>query len=209
MDVRFYFDPLCPWCWVTSFWLDEVVQHRDVDVDWKPISLKVRNEDRELDPQYAEKYREPMERSFALLRVVEALRAGGQQDLVRPFYVEVGRHLHHGEDGMTFDVGDALAAAGADRSFVDALDDQEWDAAVRASTEEAEDAAGDDVGTPIISWSVDGEWKGYFGPVIPSLPTTEQALRLWDGFVLLVETPGFFELKRKRDVDLDLGSLPV
>ena len=77
-------------------------------------------------------------------------------------------------------------------------DDDQWDEAVRASTEEAEAAAGDDVGTPVIAWEVDGQWKGFFGPVIPSLPDTEQALRLWDGFVMLVETPGFFELKRTR-----------
>ena len=209
--MRFYFDPLCPWCWVTSFWLDEVAEHRDVSIDWKPISLKVRNEGRELDPEYAERVQPAMDRSFGLLRVVEAVRAGGDADRVRDVYVEFGRAFHHGEEGegMTFDVAEALAAAGVDRSYADAYDDGGWDHAVRASTAEAEDAAGDDVGTPIISWEVDGEWRGYFGPVIPSLPTTEDSLRLWDGFTMLVETPGFFELKRQRDVSLDLASLPL
>jgi hypothetical protein len=211
VNVRFYFDPLCPWCWVTSFWLDEVAPHRDVHIEWKPISLKVRNEAKELDPGYAERVQPAMDRSFGLLRVVEALRAAGHGDLVRPVYVEFGRHFHHGErgDGLTFDVAEALERAGADPAFAEAYDDDRWDEAVRASTAEAEAAAGDDVGTPVIAWEVDGRWKGFFGPVIPSLPDTEQALRLWDGFVMVVETPGFFELKRNRDVPLDLDSLPV
>ncbi len=211
MDVRFYFDPLCPWCWVTSFWMDEVASHRDVAIDWRSISLKVRNEDKDLDPSYAARVDDPMERSFRLLRVVEALRDADEHDLVRPVYREFGRHFHHGDDGdgLHFDVGDALAAAGADPGFADAYDDDGWDAAVRASTAEAEETAGDDVGTPVVSWQVDGRWTGYFGPVIPRLPDTGTALRLWDGLTLLVETPGFFELKRRRDVPLDLDSLPV
>lgn len=211
MDVRFYFDPLCPWCWVTSFWLDEVARHRDVTVDWRSISLMVRNEDKELDPSYAAQVRTPMERSFNLLRVVEALRDAGEQHLVRPVYEQFGRHFHHGErgEGMRFDVAAALDRAGVDPSYAHAYGDQRWDEAIRASTAEAEEVAGDDVGTPIVAWRVDGRWTGYFGPVIPRLPDTEQALRLWDGLVLLVETPGFFELKRRRDVPLDLGSLPV
>ena len=211
MNVRFYFDPLCPWCWVTSFWLDEVAPHRDVDIEWRPVSLKVRNEDKELDPEYEERARAAMERSFRLLRVVEALRDAGHDDLVRPVYREFGRHFHHGEEdeGLHFDVRAALEAAGADPDFADAMDDDRWDEAVRASTEEAEDAAGDDVGTPIIAWEVDGRWKGFFGPVIPRLPDTDDALELWDGFVKIVETPGFYELKRERDVDLDLESLPI
>lgn len=211
MDVRFYFDPLCPWCWVTSFWLDEVTEHRDVAVDWLSISLKVRNEGKDLDPEYAEKVAEPMDRSFRLLRVVEALRDAGEHDVVRPVYREFGRHFHHGDDGegLRFDVRPALEQAGADPSFADAYDDARWDAAVRGSTKEAEEAAGDDVGTPIIAWDVRGRWTGYFGPVIPHLPETEDALQLWDGFVKIVQTPGFFELKRTRDVSLDLSTLPV
>lgn len=209
MQVRFYFDPLCPWCWVTSFWLDEVAPHRDLEVDWRPISLKVRNEGNEDDPAYLEKYAEPMDRSFALLRVVEALRDAGHTDRVRDVYVEFGRHFHHGDDGLTFDVADALAKAGADTSFADAYDDERWDDAVRASTQEAEDVAGDDVGTPIIAFEVDGEWKGYFGPVIPTVPTGDAALRLWDGLATMVEVDGFYELKKTRTVGPDLDSIPL
>lgn len=209
MDVRFWFDPLCPWCWITSFWIDEVARHRDITVDWRPISLKVRNEGRELDPEYAEKVQPAMERSFALLRVVEAMRAAGRADRVRDVYVEFGRHFHHDEDGLTFDVADALAKAGVDPTFADAYDDESWDEHVRRSTRDAEDVAGDDVGTPIIAFEVDGEWRGYFGPVIPSVPDTEQSLRLWDGLEAMVRVDGFYELKRTRTVGPDMSSVSL
>lgn len=213
MQVRFYFDPLCPWCWITSHWLDEVVPHRDIEVDWRPISLKVRNEDKDLDPEYAEKAVPAMDRSFKLLRVVEALRADGQQDRIRPVYLEFGRHFHHAQegadDGLGFDVAAALEAAGVDPSWAEAYDDAAHDQAVRASTAEAEAAAGDDVGTPIVAYEVDGQWKGYFGPVIPSVVRGEAAVKLWDGLALLIETDGFFELKRTRSEDIDYASVTM
>lgn len=209
MQVRFYFDPLCPWCWVTSHWLhDEVAPHRDVHIDWRPISLKVRNEGKDLDEGY-KRYLPAMERSFNLLRVVEAMRADGGADKVHDVYVEFGRHFHHDDDGLEFDVADALAKAGVDVAYAAALDDTKWDDAVRASTKEAEDVAGDDVGTPIVAFEVDGVWKGYFGPVIPAVVRGEAALKLWDGLAALIETEGFFELKRTRDTDLDLSSVTI
>lgn len=210
MQVRFYFDPLCPWCWVTSFWLDEVAPQRDLQIDWRSISLKVRNESKELDPGYA-RLLPAMERSFGLLRVIEALRADGRADRIREVYVEFGRHFHHGEDGLDFDVAEALVAVGVDPAFAAALVDERWDEAVRTSTKEAEQIAGDDVGTPIIAIEKaahggEGVWTGYFGPVIPSVVRGAAGLRLWDGLVALMGTDGFFELKRTRDVDLDLAS---
>jgi hypothetical protein len=212
MQVRFYFDPLCPWCWITSHWLhDEVTPHRAIEVDWRPISLKVRNEHKDLDPEYA-KHRPGFERSFKLLRIVEALRAADLADTVHDVYVAFGRHFHHGEtddDGMTFDVGKALVEAGVDPAFADAYDDPRWDDAVRASTREAEDIAGDDVGTPVIAIERDGRWTGYFGPVIPTVVRGEDALRLWDGLAALMQTDGFFELKRTRDVALDLSTVDL
>lgn len=207
MQVRFYFDPLCPWCWITSHWLhDEVAPHRDVEIDWRPISLKVRNEGKDLDEDY-QRLLPAMERSFNLLRVVEAMRADGRADQVHNVYVQFGRHFHHGEDGLDFDVAEALQTAAVDPVYAAAYDEEKWDDAVRASTKEAEDVAGDDVGTPIVAFEVDGQWKGYFGPVIPSVVRGPAALKLWDGLAALIETDGFFELKRTRDVDLDLSSV--
>ena len=213
MQVRFYFDPLCPWCWITAHWLhDEVAPHRDLQIDWRPISLLVRNEDQDMDPEYAERFLPAMHRSFGLLRVVEALRADGRSDLVHDVYVAFGRHFHHSEDGLDFDIAEALTSAGADPSYASAYDDTSYDTAVRASTREAEEIAGDDVGTPIISFQVDTpsggrEWRGYFGPVIPTVITGDPALRLWDGLALLIQTEGFYELKRTRTVGPDLDSV--
>lgn len=213
MQVRFYFDPLCPWCWVTSFWLDEeVAPRRGLHIDWRPISLLFRNEAAiaaSPPDRYPASYAAQMRRSTKLLRVVEALRDEGQRDRVRSVYLAFGRHFHDLADGMDFDVPTALQDAGVDRRFADAYDDGRWDAAVRASTAEAEAVAGADVGTPIISYEVDGRWRGYFGPVIPSVPRGEDALKLWDGLSLLIQTEGFFELKRTRDVGPDLASVRV
>ncbi len=212
MQVRFYFDPLCPWCWITSHWLqDEVVPHRDIEIDWRPISLMVRNEGQSLDEGY-KKFLPAMERSFGLLRIVESMRAAGLQDKVHDVYVAFGRHFHHPEEGvedegLTFDVAAALSSAGVDTSFADAMHDTSFDDAVRASTAEAEAVAGDDVGTPILAYEVDGEWKGYFGPVIPEVLRGEAALRLWDGLSALIQTDGFYELKRTRNVGPDMSSV--
>ena len=209
MNVRFWFDPLCPWCWITSHWVDEVTHHRDVDVDWRSISLMVRNEGRDLDPDYAAKVEQPMLRSFGLLRIVERMRLDGAAHQVRDAYLEFGRHFHHDEDGLTFDIEDALAKAGVDTGFAAAYDDEDLDELVRRSTHEAEQVAGDDVGTPIIAFDVDGEWRGYFGPVIPSVPDVEQSLRLWDGLAAMVQVDDFYELKRTRTIGPDLDSVSL
>ncbi|CAN5600377.1 DsbA family protein [soil metagenome] len=219
MQVRFYFDPLCPWCWITSHWLHgEVAPHRDLDIDWRPISLMVRNEghvqeggvpDGPEQEEYLEKHTAPRQRSFGLLRIIEALRKDGKAESVHDVYMAFGKHFHHADDGLEFDIGRALTQAGVDPSYADAYDDTAFDAAVRASTQEAEEVAGDDVGTPIISFEVDGEWKGYFGPVIPQVVKGEAALRLWDGLDALIRTDGFYELKRTRTVGPDLDSVDL
>ncbi len=209
MNVRFWFDPLCPWCWITSHWVDEVTRHRDVEVDWRSISLMVRNEGGALDPGGAGEVQPETLRSFGLLRIVEKMRLEGAADQVRDAYVEFGRHLHHDEDGLTFDIEDALSKAGVDTTFATAYDDEDLDELVRRSTHEAEQIAGDDVGTPIVAFEVDGDWRGYFGPVIPSVPDTEPSLRLWDGLAAMVEVDGFYELKRTRTVGPNLESVSL
>jgi hypothetical protein len=209
VDVRFWFDPACPWCWITSHWIDEVAEHRDVTVDWRSISLKVRNEGRDLDPDYAKKVGPALERSHGLLRIVEAMREAGQADRIRDAYLAFGRHIHHDEDGLTFDIEDTLRKADVDPAFAGAYDDEDLDQLVRARTREAEDVAGDDVGTPIIAFEVDGVWRGYFGPVIPAVPDTAQALRLWDGLEAMVAVDGFYELKRTRTVGPDLDTVSL
>ena len=201
MQVRFYFDPLCPWCWITSRWMEEeVAPARDVEIDWRSISLEVRNEGKDL----SEEHRTALHWGFRLLRVAEGLRANGKADQIGAWYTEIGNRIHRDQD-RTFDFGDALAAAGLDRADAAYADDAGLDAAVRGGTEEAEALAGEDVGTPIVAYAVDDgrggtEWKGYFGPVIPEVLRGEAALRLWDGMSLLIETDGFYELKKTRSL---------
>lgn len=195
MQVRFYFDPVCPWCWLTSRWLDEeVAPHRGLDVDWRSISLKVRNEDRDLAPEYLA----GLEWPHTLLRVVEAVRAGGLVDRVGDLYREYGRRIHHDKD-RGWDPVEAVRAIGLDESLGAAARDDHWDEAVRLATKEAEGLAGRDVGTPIVAIEVDGEWRGFFGPVVAEVPRGQAALDLWDATATLIRVPGFYELKRTRD----------
>lgn len=213
MDVRFWFDPLCPWCWITSHWIDVVAEHRDIEVDWRSISLKVRNEGRDLDPEYADRVKPAMDRSFGLLRIVETLREAGRADQIRDVYREFGRHFHHGDEdgteGLTFDIEAALVRAGVDPELATAYDDEERDGLVRRRTREAEEVAGVDAGTPVIAFRVDGEWRGYFGPVIPAVPDLEQSLHLWDGLEAMVGVDDFYELKRTRTVGPDMSSVSL
>ena len=103
MNVRFYFDPICPWCWVTSRWLADVVApERDLDIDWRSISLAVRNEGRDMP----EEYREPTRRTFQMLRVAEALRADGHADQIGALYTEFGTRIHRDEQ-LDFDLAEA------------------------------------------------------------------------------------------------------
>ncbi len=193
MHVQFWFDPACPFCWITSRWLVRVATQRDVTIEWSPISLLLKNGTREGEPFFAE-----VTASHGMLRTVEALRAAGQGHRIGELYTELGRVLH--VEGTTVDLRAVLTGLGLDPAFAAAADDAEHDAAVRASMDEGLALVGDAVGTPIIAVErPDGTGRiGLFGPVITELPDVEASLRLWDGFLAMVATDGFFELKRTR-----------
>lgn len=200
-DVRIYVDPECPFCWMTATWLCKVVAPaRDLNVEMRPISLYMRNEGRDLDPGYmAEKLP-----SKKLLRVLMALEEAGGNELFQKGYFELGRSNFNPDEAVrtkpsTVDVPAMLAAIGADASLADAFEDESWDVPIRKGTEEAEAIAGDDVGTPIIAIPRDGEWVGFFGPVITQIPSHEESLAMWDGLLAMMRQDGFFELKRARD----------
>jgi 2-hydroxychromene-2-carboxylate isomerase len=192
MHVQFWFDPACPFCWVTSRWLVRVERHRDVAVEWLPISLLMKNDTRQGQPFFEE-----VTASHGMLRVVAALREAGQADRVGAFYTELGRAIHvHGEE---VDLPAVLDGLGLDRGLAAAADDERHDAAVRAAMDDGLALVGDAVGTPIIAVTrEDGVRVGLFGPVITELPDVDASLRLWDGFLAMVATDGFFELKRTR-----------
>ncbi|HEY2705639.1 MAG TPA: DsbA family protein [Candidatus Dormibacteraeota bacterium] len=193
MDIDFWFDPACPFCWRTSRWLLGVAPLRNLTIRWRSISLLEKNGGAENVP---EQYRAPVVATHRMLRVAERLRAEGRSDLIERFYTEVGTQIHHdGVDAQDIDVAAVLGALGADPSVAAALDDESLDDAIRASMSEALSRTGEDVGTPLVG--IDG--SVYFGPVVAPVPTGEEALELFDAWRTLVRLGTFWELKRGRE----------
>ncbi|WP_377643632.1 disulfide bond formation protein DsbA [Oryzobacter terrae] len=192
-SAEFWFDPLCPWAWMTSRWMMEVQQVRDVDVTWSVMSLSVLNEGREELPQ---KYRELMDKGWGPVRVVIAARDKFGDDIVKPLYDALGERIHHREEDYPTAIAGALAELDLPPELAEAATSEDHDEELRLSHQRAIDLVGDEVGTPVIA--VDG--VAFFGPVVSPAPKGEAAGKLWDGCVLVANTPGFFELKRSRTV---------
>lgn len=192
--VEMWFDPLCPWAWMTSRWLMEVEEVRDVSVTWSQMSLSVLNEGRDLPDEY----REMMDRGWAPVRVIAAARKAHGDEVTKPLYDAIGTRLHlGGERDFVAATAAALAEVGLPAELIEAADTDERDAFLRESHDRAIALVGDDVGTPVIS--VEG--VAFFGPVVSPAPKGEAAGRLFDGCVLVAGTDGFFELKRSRTRD--------
>ena len=192
--VEMWFDPLCPWAWMTSRWLMEVEEVRDVSVTWSQMSLSVLNEGRDLPDEY----REMMDRGWAPVRVIAAARKAHGDEVTKPLYDAIGTPLHlGGERDFVAATAAALAEVGLPAELIEAVDTDEHDAFLRESHDRAIALVGDDVGTPVIS--VEG--VAFFGPVVSPAPKGEAAGRLFDGCVLVAGTDGFFELKRSRTRD--------
>lgn len=199
MTADFWFDPLCPWAWMTSRWMIEVEQVRDVRVRWHVMSLAVLNEGRDLPPAYLEL----LEKAWGPVRVVIAAQESAGDDVVLPLYTAMGRRIHN-DARSDYDAicREALVEAGLSESLADVATTTDVDAELRASHERGISLVGDDVGTPVIAFpGPDGEPVAFFGPIMSPAPKGEAAGRLWDGCVLVAGTPGFFELKRTRDVE--------
>ncbi len=191
-SADFWFDPVCPWAWMTSRWMTEVQRVRGVDVRWHVMSLAVLNEGRDLPADY----RRSMDDAWGPVRVVTAARLAHGDAVVKPLYDAIGTRLHPGgrQDERMAVVAEALAEVGLPAELIEAGTADEHDDALRASHQEAIDLVGDDVGTPVVA--IDG--TAFFGPVMTPAPKGEDAGRLWDGFVLVTSVPGFYELKRSR-----------
>ncbi len=189
--VDFWFDPLCPWAWMTSRWIGEVERVRPIDVTWHVMSLAVLNEGRDLP----EEYRELMQRAWGPVRVVIAAKELHGDAVVKPLYDAIGTRVHPGggKDLRAVTV-QALAEVGLPAELIDHADTDEYDVQLRASHQSGIDQVGEDVGTPVVA--VNG--VAFFGPVVTPAPKGEAAGRLWDGCVLVAATPGFYELKRTR-----------
>ena len=197
MTADFWFDPLCPWAWLTSRWMLEVEQVRSVRVDWHVMSLAVLNEGRDLPEQYVAL----MAKAWGPVRVVIAAQQQVGEDVVLPLYTAMGTRIHvEGRDDYDVIIREALAEAGLPASLADFATTTDVDDELRRSHQAGITLVGQDVGTPVVAFpGPDGEPVGIFGPVVSPAPKGEAAGRLWDGCVLVAGTPGFFELKRSRD----------
>jgi 2-hydroxychromene-2-carboxylate isomerase len=204
-DIEFYWDPICPFAWITSRWVDKVATQRSLDVDWRFISLRILNEDRDYEREFPDGYLDLHLRGIRMLRVAAAARAEHGRAVVGPLYTAFGESIWNRSRqpgvqafagiGDPDHVGAVLATAGLPVGLAAAADDAAFDDALRADTAAGLERTGGGVGTPIVAYGgPDG--PGFFGPVISRVPDDDEALRLWDAVTLLAEWPGFAEIKR-------------
>ena len=193
-SVDFWFDPSCPWAWMTSRFVDEVTPARDLDVTWRIMSLAVLNEDKDVD----DSYRGFLPRALRYTRLVAAVGEREGREKVKPLYDALGTRIHvGGRTDVDAVIAESLQELGLPAELAAYADSDEYDAPMRASHFEGIDRVGQDVGTPVIAI---GD-VAFFGPVLSPAPRGDQALTLWDGIVAAASYDGFFELKRSRTRD--------
>ncbi|WP_435742436.1 mycothiol-dependent nitroreductase Rv2466c family protein [Nocardioides sp. SYSU DS0663] len=197
-NADFWFDPACPFAWITSRWILEVEQVRDISVTWHLMSLAYLNQDKDIP----DSYRELLKDAWQPVRVVMAAEQAHGKEVLLPLYTALGTRRHQeGQDFTRETIVSALEEAGLPTSLADAMDDSSYDEAIKKSHHLGMDQVGDEVGTPTIAI----EGTAFFGPVLGSIPRGEEAGRVWDGAVLLAGYPHFYELKRSRDAELDFS----
>lgn len=187
----FWFDPLCPFAWITSRWIGEVEQVRDISVEWHIMSLSVLNEGRDLP----EDYKALMMQGWGPVRVVIAAAELHGDEYIKKLYDAMGTRIHIGQN-KDFDVviRESLDEVGLPADLAKYAHTDEFDEKLRASHKDGIDRVGDDVGTPVVAFN----GTAFFGPVLTRIPRGEAAGRVFDGAVLMSEFPEFFELKRSR-----------
>lgn len=204
MKIDFYFDPSCPFSWITSRLIKNVEQDRKLDVSWRPFSLAIKNDDFNGDGE-----RESIGHiaSHRVLRVMLAATEGGAS--MDGLYTSFGTQKHIIQEPYSDEIiAKVLADLKLPADLINRADDTSLDGKLSESISSATDIVGDDVGVPIIVFTLpDGSQSGYFGPVLESLPDKEACLSLWDGLAVLATSPDFYELKRERPSGMpDTGS---
>ena len=195
-NADFWFDPRCPFAWITSRWILEVCTVRDISVTWHVMSLAYLNEDKDI----SDDYRESLKDAWQPVRVCMAVEQEHGKDALGELYTALGTRRHQqGQDLDRTTIEAALADAGLPIAHADAMDDAAYDDAIKKSHHLGMDLVGEEVGTPTIAF--DG--CAFFGPVLTRTPRGEEAGRVWDATVTLAKIPDFFELKRTRNRELD------
>ena len=195
-NADFWFDPACPFAWITSRWILEVEQVRDISVTWHIMSLAYLNQDKDI----SDEYREFLKTAWQPVRVLMAAENKYGKEALLPLYTAMGTRIHlEKQDKDRTMIEAALVDAGLDVGLADAMDDSSYDEAIAKSHHLGMDQVGNEVGTPTIAF----EGSAFFGPVLTKAPRGEQAGVLWDASVVIAGYPHFHELKRSRDKDLD------
>lgn len=219
-EINFYFDPVCPFAWMTSKWVRTVAAQRGYTVDWRFISLRMVNAEADYEEQFPPEYEAGHTAGLRLLRVAARARDEHGPEAVGAFYEALGTRIWDSEPPQQDDaehrevrgtrafVEPVLEQIGLPTALAGALDEESYDQQVRKETEEALGLTGKDVGTPIIHFDPP-TGVAFFGPVISRLPSEERALELWDHVVGLARFPGFAELKRSLRERPQLRALGV
>jgi 2-hydroxychromene-2-carboxylate isomerase len=217
-DLHFYFDPVCPFAWLTSKWVRTVAAQRNYSVDWRFISLRILNAHIDYASHFPPNYEDGHTAGLRLLRVAARVRAEHGREAIGPLYEAMGTRifdtsrdvdpLSATEQGSRRMLEPLLRDAGLPTDLADALDDAALDDEIRAETEEALALTGRDVGTPILHFQPPGG-TAFFGPVISRLPAPDDAVELWDHVVALASFPGFAEIKRSLRERPQLASFGV
>ncbi|WP_217132008.1 mycothiol-dependent nitroreductase Rv2466c family protein [Leucobacter chinensis] len=197
-SVEFWFDPVCPWAWMSSRWLTEVSEKLGLTVAWRPFSLAILNEGNEDDG-----HRDAYVRSLVLGKALIVTERDHGSEAVWRLYTELGNRLHHDARDDEAVLAEAVAAADLPESIANIAGDDADTAEqlLRASTAAGIEAVGPGVGVPILS--ING--KAFFGPVVTPRPKGQDALNLWNAVYYATQTPGFYELKRGREVGPDFS----
>ena len=202
-DLDFFFDPVCPWAWITSRWVTEVKDLRDYDVQWRFISLRFLNEEKMDYSKMPEGYREVHHAGTECLRVAAHARAEQGNDAVAAFYSAIGTSFHNREERASYlsdkktHLARVLNEAGLPSEWSAQFENDTFDALIRSETELALERTGKDVGTPILTFKPGAANEGsFFGPVISRIPRGDDAVRLWDAIELIATSSGMAELKR-------------